>query len=189
MPRQKKPNNPRKSTGKRLRFEVFARDGFKCRYCGRESSQVELVIDHLHPVSQGGSSEPENLITSCFDCNAGKAAKTLEQHLPGDYDRLSREQELREQERALAAAKRAVQVREETLQTVVNFICHTFHVSEVNRRTATTMTAYYRMHGEILFEWIEMAHRRTIPIHEFGRYVSGIRRSWLEEQKCMPAAE
>lgn len=63
----------RKGLSKRVRFEVFKRDGFKCQYCGRPSPDVILVVDHIHPVSEGGTFELINLITSCNDCNGGKS--------------------------------------------------------------------------------------------------------------------
>lgn len=59
--------------GKRLRFEVFTRDKFSCRYCGKSSPTVILEIDHVVPVSEGGTNDLHNLATSCFDCNRGKA--------------------------------------------------------------------------------------------------------------------
>lgn len=58
--------------GKRRRFSVFKRDGFKCRYCGSSSAASELRVDHVFPVSLGGSDRDENLITACHPCNAGK---------------------------------------------------------------------------------------------------------------------
>jgi hypothetical protein len=67
----------RKSLSKKLRFEVFKRDKFKCQYCGRPAPEVLLRVDHIEPVSGGGSDEITNLITSCFDCNAGKGATRL----------------------------------------------------------------------------------------------------------------
>jgi 5-methylcytosine-specific restriction endonuclease McrA len=35
----------RKNIGKRLRFSIFSRDNFSCRYCGRQSDQVPLVLE------------------------------------------------------------------------------------------------------------------------------------------------
>lgn len=67
----------RKSTGKRLRFEIFKRDGFTCQYCGAQPPDVVLVIDHIHPVAAGGSNEQVNLITACEPCNQGKSDKPL----------------------------------------------------------------------------------------------------------------
>jgi len=67
----------RTAISKTRRFEVFKRDGFCCAYCGAHPPQVILEIDHIVAVSAGGGNEPENLVTSCFDCNRGKAARSL----------------------------------------------------------------------------------------------------------------
>lgn len=64
----------RKPMSKKLRFEVFKRDGFTCSYCGASSPDAELHVDHIIPVSKGGSNDMENLATACADCNAGKGA-------------------------------------------------------------------------------------------------------------------
>jgi hypothetical protein len=58
--------------GKKLRFEVFKRDAFRCQYCGRTPPAVTLEVDHVHPESKGGCDDIDNLLTSCFDCNRGK---------------------------------------------------------------------------------------------------------------------
>jgi hypothetical protein len=63
----------RKAVGTRDRFEVFKRDRFTCAYCGGKPPEVVLHIDHITPVSKGGANDPENLITSCRDCNLGKS--------------------------------------------------------------------------------------------------------------------
>ena len=67
----------RKSLGKRTRFEVFKRDGFKCQYCGRSAPDVVLRVDHIEPVAAGGPDDILNFITACHDCNAGKGAVPL----------------------------------------------------------------------------------------------------------------
>lgn len=63
--------------GKKLRFEVFKRDSFKCQYCGRSAPEVILEVDHIIPVAEGGKDEMLNLITSCRDCNRGKGKAKL----------------------------------------------------------------------------------------------------------------
>jgi CRISPR/Cas system Type II protein with McrA/HNH and RuvC-like nuclease domain len=60
------------SFSKKIRFEVFKRDGFKCAYCGKEPPTVVLEIDHIEPKASGGNNTLDNLITACFDCNRGK---------------------------------------------------------------------------------------------------------------------
>ncbi len=171
----------RKSTGKRLRFEIFARDGFKCRYCGRESSEVQLVLDHVTPVCQGGETTPENLITSCFDCNAGKAGKTIAQVVPGDEDRLRREQELREQERALEIAKRAAKVRIELKEQITAYVLQAFGAIRANEKDIRYLISLYGKYGEIVFEWIDIAASK-VAIYHLGPYMNGIRKQHLKDQ-------
>lgn len=62
------------TVSKRTRFEVLRRDSHACQYCGQMAPDVALTIDHVMPVSLGGSDLPDNLITACKDCNAGKAS-------------------------------------------------------------------------------------------------------------------
>lgn len=64
--------NKRKPLSKKLRFEIFKRDSFKCQYCGATAPDVVLEVDHVHPVSKGGDNDILNLITSCNACNNGK---------------------------------------------------------------------------------------------------------------------
>jgi len=67
----------RQSLSKKLRFEVFKRDSFTCQYCGNSAPAVVLNADHIHPVSKDGETDLLNLITACFDCNAGKKDRLL----------------------------------------------------------------------------------------------------------------
>jgi hypothetical protein len=62
----------RMAISKKIRFEVFKRDGFKCAYCGKVPPQVTLEVDHIHPKARKGTDDINNLITACFDCNRGK---------------------------------------------------------------------------------------------------------------------
>lgn len=66
----------------KLRFAVLERCGFACRYCGRKAPDVELVIDHVHPVALGGGNDEDNLVAACVDCNAGKGAVPLKGREP-----------------------------------------------------------------------------------------------------------
>jgi len=101
---------PRKSTGKRLRFEIFKRDGFTCQYCGAQPPTVVLVVDHITPVASEGPSTPENLITACEACNQGKADKPLGERMvrpDADLMYLETQQEIAELQRYQeSAAKR-----------------------------------------------------------------------------------
>lgn len=61
-----------------IRVSVLTRDNYKCRFCGRSSTQIQLEVDHIKPFSQGGSHEMNNLQTLCIDCNRGKGARRLD---------------------------------------------------------------------------------------------------------------
>ncbi|VWB64763.1 hypothetical protein BLA15816_03056 [Burkholderia lata] len=64
----------RGSISAKLRYRVFERDQFACVSCGRNFNRdnVQLEIDHIIPVSRGGTNEFSNLQTLCIDCNRGK---------------------------------------------------------------------------------------------------------------------
>lgn len=67
-----------RKSGKRIpipasvREYVFQRDGFRCRGCGKSSTEVQLQIDHIIPIAQGGSNDISNLQTLCKTCNRRK---------------------------------------------------------------------------------------------------------------------
>jgi hypothetical protein len=68
----------------RTRFEVFKRDEFRCRYCGRRSPEVVLEVDHIVPTCEGGTDDEMNLVTSCWECNRGKGGVPLTTVLTGE---------------------------------------------------------------------------------------------------------
>lgn len=64
--------------GKRLRFEVLRRDGYRCVYCGVTSKETTLTIDHVVAEKLGGTDDPANLVAACPNCNEGKASTTVD---------------------------------------------------------------------------------------------------------------
>ena len=96
------------AVGTRKRFEVFKRDKFTCRYCGRKSPEVVLECDHITPRSKGGADDMVNLVTSCWECNRGKSNVPLSDVITGEdpHDRailtLERIRQLEEYNRVLA---------------------------------------------------------------------------------------
>lgn len=53
------------------KVQVWKRDNYVCYYCGKRNLQ-RPTIDHVVPVSKGGSSEFFNLVTACYSCNNAK---------------------------------------------------------------------------------------------------------------------
>jgi hypothetical protein len=70
------------------RFDILRRDGFRCRYCGVQSGEAELHVDHLRPRAEGGTDHPSNLVTACAECNGGKRAKLVEADSPAGWQSL-----------------------------------------------------------------------------------------------------
>ena len=66
---------PRIVQRKISRRALFARDGWRCVYCG--SAGGRLTLDHVVPRSRGGGSEWENVVTSCAPCNLRKGNRLL----------------------------------------------------------------------------------------------------------------
>ena len=100
------------SISKKIRFEVFKRDGFKCQYCGKSSPKVVLEVDHIIPKNKRGGDNPENLTTSCFDCNRGKGKNLLEEYKEGTDPTeqaillLERERQLKEYNQVLKKVRK-----------------------------------------------------------------------------------
>lgn len=100
----------RKPLSKKVRFDTFKRDNFTCQYCGNQPPAIVLEVDHIQPVSKGGANTVDNLLTSCFECNRGKGAVTLEMVPKTVQEKRERFEEAEEQikafNRVLAARRR-----------------------------------------------------------------------------------
>lgn len=49
----------------------------RCAYCGKHLKPGEETIDHIRPLSLGGTDEWDNLALSCRKCNGSKSSKEL----------------------------------------------------------------------------------------------------------------
>ena len=57
-----------------LRWYILERDNFTCQCCGQAAPNVRLEIDHVVPVSEGGTDDATNLRVTCYACNRGRNA-------------------------------------------------------------------------------------------------------------------
>lgn len=67
---------------------LLAKWGRACAYCDAQGTPLEK--EHIVPVSQGGSNRVSNLTLACRPCNQRKAARSLDDFLAKDANRLAR---------------------------------------------------------------------------------------------------
>lgn len=62
---------------------LFARDDYRCQFCGRISGELRhrecLTRDHLIPISRGGTNDWSNVVTACSTCNTRKGNRLPEE--------------------------------------------------------------------------------------------------------------
>jgi len=74
----------RRPISKALALLVRRKTGETCFYCDSPfdddpKSLRRATVDHVFPVSRGGTNEIENLVTACWQCNRSKGAMTVEE--------------------------------------------------------------------------------------------------------------
>lgn len=71
----KRPLDPLKFS----RQNIYARDKYRCQYCGKGMPTEELSYDHVIPKSRGGKTVWTNIVTCCLACNRQKGGRTPEE--------------------------------------------------------------------------------------------------------------
>lgn len=71
QPSSRKDHPNRRPISPSKRLAVYAGNDYKCVSCGTGS---DLQVDHIHPVSRGGTNDLSNLQTMCGPCNREKGA-------------------------------------------------------------------------------------------------------------------
>lgn len=65
-----------------IRTILFKRDGNHCAYCNVSLSHKTATIDHITPVSKGGSRGAVlNMVLCCAECNQAKADRPVKEFL------------------------------------------------------------------------------------------------------------
>lgn len=179
----------RVALGKRIRFEIFKRDGFRCRYCGADPVKSVLEVDHVIAVANGGTNDPANLVTSCQACNSGKSDVPLEsrKYEPAVDSAALREhtEQIREYlalQKELAEAQReAVEVLAQHWEQVIGPMSRAMY-----DRLSVLMREWPQ---QKLVEAIEITGRKhgfpTLKFNEYtaktqAKYFHGILRNWRE---------
>jgi len=167
----------RKSLSKKTRFEVFKRDGFVCGYCGSHPPSVVLEIDHIIPIASGGENVEENLITSCFDCNRGKGARSLNsipQSLKEKGANLKeKEDQITEYKKLLSKKKRRINKDIKTIDSIFSESCG-FNLS-INDKASLKTKFFPRLHIDEIEDAMEIsAVRYPHNANRLWKYFCGI---------------
>ncbi len=118
---------------------LFARDQYRCQYCGRGTSELKpresLTRDHVTPMSRGGTNVWTNVVTACSPCNTRKGNR-----LPHEIGMMPLTHPLEP---------------------------HFVHLSWAVRRLTNTQARYIRtFYGETMLQQLEaLEHRSTPPAH------------------------
>lgn len=75
------PNNSASNGGgwisKKKRHVIYARDNYRCVFCGEHVIPSERTLEHLKSQEHGGTHSHKNLMLACNFCNAQKGKKSL----------------------------------------------------------------------------------------------------------------
>ena len=83
--------------GHEERKAALKRSGGICACCGKKLTTKTMTMDHIIPISRGGTNEAENLIALCEDCNKEKGNIL---YMPvGYYIAMENQSELKNMER------------------------------------------------------------------------------------------
>lgn len=143
------------------RFEIFKRDSFTCRYCGRKSPSVVLELDHVIPKSKGGKNDEINLVTSCFDCNRGKSDRNLSSIMTGE-DPHDKALKIMERERQIAEYYVVMEKVEDRIQSEWLRLANDAGLSEHGRSAVTDSLRRHSYHG--------VYRAVTIAVEKLGRH-------------------
>lgn len=167
---------------RRLRFEILRRDNYTCRYCGATSPDVTLTVDHVRPITLGGTDLPDNLVTACTDCNAGKTSidpdSPTVQNVANDALRWAR---------AIEAVMDTYREQRVEMDGTLNFFNHRWERwgwGEGDERITMPRPSDWRdsverflslgLHIDILCHYIEVAMRKQgVPSAERWNYFCG----------------
>ncbi|APT17173.1 HNH endonuclease [Staphylococcus epidermidis] len=193
----------RKSLSNKIRFEVFKRDNFTCQYCGKSAPEVVLNVDHIEPISEGGTNDLFNLITSCFECNNGKRDKKLDDksELEKQHNELVILNERKKQIEQMMEWKKELKSFEKTQAEILKEYIEDALVTQITNEGLKNINSWFKKYSfeelinatdiaieqyvdkpnELIFSKIErIAYYTKYPVPDYvkrSRYVIGILRN------------
>ncbi len=173
------------SISKKIRFEVFKRDGFTCQYCGNAPPKVTLEIDHINPKSEGGADTINNFLTACFDCNRGKRNIPLTKIPGGLRENLEilkeKELQLSEYNKFIAKIEKRIQKEIEEISSIYHEYFSEYVLSESFKNTSIKQFLKY-LPKSIIKEAMDLACSR-MNSNKSIKYFCGICWNKIKENK------
>jgi hypothetical protein len=166
----------RKTISKKLRFEVFKRDSFKCQYCGESAPEVILHADHINPVFEGGKNELTNLITSCESCNQGKGKRKLSDATAVEKQKLQLDElnERRQQLEMMMKWREGLSDIEETkfgyAKEKWDELAHPYSVNENGTKTLKQLIKKFPL--EMVLDAIEISTTQYLEVDSEGKFTN-----------------
>ena len=181
-----KSKNVRVGISPALRFEIFKRDDFTCRYCGQKTPNVVLEVDHVVPVCDDGTNDELNLVTSCWSCNRGKSGTPLDNIIQGEdpHEKAVMMLETARQVREYNEIKK--QIREGEEEDIDELLCFWDDLASEKARKFPAVSAIRQWLRKIPREDIKDA--MEIAFNKAGDYrgvlyLGGILRNWANGDK------
>lgn len=75
------PGPPYVSITVRRKWWLARGQGWSCFYCLTPLTILTAELEHMFPVSRGGTDDPENLCLSCSWCNNDKGSMTVAEYI------------------------------------------------------------------------------------------------------------
>lgn len=57
-----------------VKLRIYEKQGGRCAYCGQKRKLKTMTVDHIIPLSKGGTDEESNLRCACKMCNYFKGS-------------------------------------------------------------------------------------------------------------------
>lgn len=70
--KMRKKTTERINFGKDIKKRILSKSDNACAHCKKPLTIADMTIDHMIPLSKGGTNEESNLIALCFHCNTEK---------------------------------------------------------------------------------------------------------------------
>jgi len=134
---------------RKMRFDVFKRDGFKCMYCGKVPPNAILEADHITPVCKGGKNRMDNLVTACFECNRGKGGVELSVVPESLAEKAAR---IKESESQLKAFRKVIDRQRKRIEQDAWTVIHSLYGSTTDSIAKTTFSTVMKFIGKLPYE-------------------------------------